>query len=565
MSDRRSLAIWTALGAGFVALALVLVWPAIDGVFLSDDYLYVVNDPYVHGLSWENVKAILDPYGSPTVYSLNYAPVHLLLHATQWQLVGDHTRLYHVTNAVAHGLTSLLLVLFFVRAGIPRLAAILGALIFLVHPANVETVAWIFQLKTIVALALSLGALLLHERRPTWALLLFTLALLTKITALGVLPVVALQAWVRSRHQPASPPHWRWLVGWAVAAVLVSIPEMAAFERQSDVRLVLGADPVVHARTIFAIAARYLWMAATGRGVATFHEPPVAESWLDPWWLAGLAALIAIGARSLWTLLHDDEEVCLWAFAAAAFAPVSQIFVFIFPMGDRYLYPILPGLIGAVLLALRPAFEALAARVGAEPLRRVTVMAALGAAAWLASVSHARAPVFADDMSMLMDAAKAYPDGMMASILRGHQAARRGDAESAARAFERAVDLGFSDLQALLSHPELRWMNSTPVFRQRVLVKLANLNIQRLSQVKDPDQSELLVLARAYEIRGDLDLALAALERAQDARGGFDDEVRLRLLDLRARHRLGAAERPPGDADADAEGPPRDADASANR
>jgi hypothetical protein len=541
LSAGRVWARWTAVGAGFVAVALWLVWPAIDGVFLSDDYLYVVSNPYVHGLSWENVKAILDPYGSPTVYSLNYAPVHLLMHAAQWELVGDDTRLYHVTNAVAHGLTSLLLVPFFVRAGIAPLAAALGALLFLVHPANVETVAWIFQLKTIVALALSIGALLLHERRPAWAALLFTLALLTKITALGVLPVAAVQAWVRSRDEHPVPPRWGWLVGWAVVAVAISIPEMAAFQRQSDVRLVIDEDPLVHGRTIFAIAARYLWMSLTGGGVATFHEPPTADSWLDPWWLAGLAALVAIGARSIQTLLRDDEEACFWAFAAAAFAPVSQVFVFVFPMGDRYLYPILPGLIGAGLLALRPAWDALAARTGAGPLRRAAAGSALVVAAIFASASHARAPVFADDISMLMDAAKAYPDGMMANILRGHQAARVGNAEAAARAFERAVDLGFSDLQALLSHPELRQVAATPVFRERVLVKLAELDIQRLSQQEDPDQSELLVLARAYEIRGDPDLALETLERAQDAPGAFDDQVRLRLKELRARR--AAAER----------------------
>jgi len=526
---------WAGLAVGFVAVSLCLVWPAIDGVFLSDDHLYIVANPYVHGLSWENVRAILDPWGSPTVYSLNYAPVHLLLHAAQWELVGDQTRLYHVSNAVAHGLTSLLLVPFFVRAGIPRSAALLGALIFLVHPANLETVAWIFQLKTIVAVALSIGALLLHQHRPGWAMLLFTLALLTKITALGVLPVAAVQAWVRSRGEAAAKPRWGWLVGWAVVAVAISIPEMAAFQRQSDVRLVIDDDPVVHARTIFAIAARYLWMSATGQGVATFHEPPVAATWLDPWWLAGLGALLAIAARSLQTLLRNDEEACLWAFAAAAFGPVSQIFVFIFPMGDRYLYPILPGLIGAVLLALRPAWDAAAAHVSTEPLRRGTAGAALGLAAVFATATHQRAPVFADDVSMLMDAARSYPDGMMAHILRGHQAARIGDAAAAARAFERAVDLGFSDLQALLVHPELRRVNATPVFRQRVLAKLAGLDIRRLSQIENPDQSELLVLARAYEVRGDLDRALATLERAQTAPGGFAEEVRLRLRELRVR------------------------------
>jgi hypothetical protein len=529
-----------ALGLAFVAIALVIAWPAIDGEFLSDDYLYIVNNPYAHGLSLDNVLAILHPFGPPTVYTLNYAPVHLLLHAAQWELVGEATRLYHVTNAVAHGLTSLLIVPFLLRAGVPATAAVLGALWFVVHPANVETVAWIFQLKTIVAVALSLGALLLHERRPATAAVLFALAMLTKVTAVGVLPVLVVQSWIRARREPAAPPRWGWVAAWLVVSVAIAVPEMAAFQRQADVRLVIADDAWAHGRTIFAIAARYLWMSATGLGVATFHEPPPAGSWLDPWWLVGLVAMIAIGARTLVTLLRGDEEAGLWVFAAAAFGPVSQIFPFVFPMGDRYLYPILPGLIGAVLLALRPAGSALAARIDARAqagaasgglAARLGVAAALGVCMGFAATSRERAPVFVSNMAMMSDAALRYPDGMQAHLLRGHRAGLEGNAEAAARAYDRAVDLGFSDLDALLTNPTLDSVRGSPDFR-RVLEKLARLDIQRLGAHEHPEQSELIRLAIAYEQLGDRPAALAALERARTAPGGLGAEVERRIARL---------------------------------
>ena len=82
---------WLGLAVGFVAVSLWLAWPHIHGEFLSDDYFYIVNNLYVHGLSWENVRALLHPFGPPTIYTLNYAPVHLLLHAAQWEAVGDAT------------------------------------------------------------------------------------------------------------------------------------------------------------------------------------------------------------------------------------------------------------------------------------------------------------------------------------------------------------------------------------------------------------------------------------------------------------------------------------------
>lgn len=533
---------WAAVAVGFVALALGLVWPAIDGDFLSDDLMYIVHNPYVHGLSFENLRALLDPYGAPTVYTLNYAPVHLILHAIQWELVEDSTRLYNVTNAVAHGLTCLLLIPFFVRAGIPALAAGVGALWFLVHPANVETVAWIFQLKTIVAVALSLGALLLHERRPALAAALFALALLTKVTALGILPVVALQSWIRSRGEHPVPPRWGWIGAWVGIAVAIGIAELAAFQRQGDPRLLIHEDPIVHLRTIFAIAARYLWMSVSAANVAALAEPPAAESWLDPWWLAGLFGLLAIGVRMVQTSLRGDEEACMWLFAAAAFGPVSQVFPFVFPMADHYLYPILPGLIGAVILALLPAWRWLAERHGAA-VSRATWAGALVFVAVFAVQSHARAPVYVDNVSLMRDAALAYPNGMSAQLLRAHRAADEGNAAASAAAFRKAVDLGFSDLRMILQHPQLKPLLPHPDF-QSMLRYLAQTDIDRLSQHEDPEQSELLTLSLAHEVQGDLRKAIEITERAVAAGGPHDEEARKRLDLLRRAQARRSGERP---------------------
>ncbi len=522
------------LGLLFAAIAVALAARCLDGDFLSDDFLYIVNNAYVHGLSIENVLAILDPYGEPTVYTLNYAPVHLLFHATQWELWGDETRGYHVTNAILHGLTAALLVPLFLRSGLPRLAAILGAAFFLVHPANVETVAWIFQLKTIVALALGIGAMMLHERRPGWALTLFTLALLTKITAVFAWPCALVQAWGRQTRGEGGPPRWGWLGAWALVMVAIAFPEMTAFERQADVRIEIHEDGIVHARTVVAIAMRYLVMAATGIGVSTFHETPAAESWLDPWWLGGLVALSLLLWRSLVTLWRGDEEAVYWTFAAAAFAPISQIFPFIFPMGDRYLYTILPGLIGGTLFAARAGVAELARRWphGFEELggwapalgRAATVFgsATILVFAWQ---SQGRAAVFVDMRSMMVDSSLNYPQGMQAMLLRGHVAADRGDGAAAARAFQRAVELGFSDLAALLEHPSLARVRRHADF-QRVLLDLARRDVERLEAHENPTQSELIVLSDAYRVRGQPEKARRALERALELGGPLDATAR---------------------------------------
>jgi hypothetical protein len=93
------------------------------------------------------------------------------------------------------------------------------------------------------------------------------------------------------------------------------------------------------------------------------------------------------------------------------------------------------------------------------------------------------------------------------------------------------VDLGFSDLDALLTNPTLDSVRGSPDFR-RVLEKLARLDIQRLGAHEHPEQSELIRLAIAYEQLGDRRAALAALERARTAPGGLGAEVERRIARL---------------------------------
>ena len=99
--------------------------------------------------------------------------LHMLLHAAEWHVFGTQVRGYHVVNVILHALVSWLLVLLLLTSRIPPSAALLGGSFFLLHPANVEAVAWISQLKTTSAMALALGALLAHPRRPALGALLF--------------------------------------------------------------------------------------------------------------------------------------------------------------------------------------------------------------------------------------------------------------------------------------------------------------------------------------------------------------------------------------------------------
>ncbi len=145
-----------ALFAAYTLLALGLYQGALRGPDLFDDVIYLVSHPYTDRLSIANLIEILNPWGPAKLYSANYAPVHLLATALERHIFADDPLGYHLVNVLVHAGNATLLVAWLRSAGVPVFAAIGGGLFFLVHPANVEAVAWMSQLKTNGSLAFAL-------------------------------------------------------------------------------------------------------------------------------------------------------------------------------------------------------------------------------------------------------------------------------------------------------------------------------------------------------------------------------------------------------------------------
>lgn len=509
----------------FTATALVVYGPALQGPFLSDDLHYVATNPYVHALTTENLRQIFDPRSPASIFVVNYTPVHLLLHALAWSAFGPAVLGHHVLNVVLHALGATLLAAVLRASGLGRIAALAGSAIFLLHPANVEAVAWISQLKTTSSFVLSLAMLLVLPSSPALATPLLLLALLAKPTATFLLPVAATLIWVRLWRERPPVRHLVWLGLWT-AGVLVLAAAQIEVNRRSGTPDALGAaEGIARVLPVAATTLRYLVMSATSLGVSAFHEPDRAPALASPWVLAALPVLALLAARAGWALLRRREEAVYWVWAAAAFAPVSQIFPFLYPMADRYLYFILPGLIGATLLVLRDSFASSQARWAG-------VIVAAGLCIVFGVRSHARAVIWSNPALLLADAARHYPDGVSANLLRAKRAAQEGDTDRAVAALRAAQARGFNRFEQLESDPAYASIRGDPRFRA-VVRDLAAGWIRHYDRLDDPTQLELRVRALAHLARGERAQAIAALEAALARGGPIDERIRSELDQLR--------------------------------
>jgi protein O-mannosyl-transferase len=175
------LAVLLALGTA------VLYEPAIRNGFVNyDDPDYVTRNPNVlQGISWRNV---VWAFGTDNP-AANWHPLTWLSHMLDVQWYGQSPEGHHFTNVFLFALDITLLFLFLEAAthALWRSAAV--AVLFAVHPLNVESVAWVAERKAVLCLAFFFLAMLCYvwySRNPNLLrylclMFLFALALMSKI------------------------------------------------------------------------------------------------------------------------------------------------------------------------------------------------------------------------------------------------------------------------------------------------------------------------------------------------------------------------------------------------
>lgn len=138
--DRSS---WSGV---LVILCLVLLAysPVFHAGFIWDDDEYVVNN--VHLQSAAGLGSIwLEPGATPQYYPLVFSAFWFQYHLWGLDPVG-----YHLVNILIHGANALLL-----WGGLRRLSlpgAFFAACLFAVHPVQVESAAWVTELKNVLSL-----------------------------------------------------------------------------------------------------------------------------------------------------------------------------------------------------------------------------------------------------------------------------------------------------------------------------------------------------------------------------------------------------------------------------
>lgn len=317
-----------------------------DLMYSWDDNRYVTDNPLLRDPSINGVIAIFTQE-----YFAAYIPVTILAYWAQWQLYGNWAPGYHIVNILMNAANAVLAYYFIRRLLKKQWVAALAAVLWVVHPLQVETVGWVSQHKNTFSMFFTLIAFLFHMRSSApdrrrgdlmLAFIAYLAAALAKPAVVGVPVLFVLYDWLWMK-KPLMGAVFRnfipLVIGAGTAVLIVVTHEsgggikdyrgtgdlISRIFTTAQLMLIVYWDYLVSIVAPFALNNRY-W----------YPTDLLRDSALSMW--LGLGLIIA----TVWFVWKQPLGRPFSAFAAAwvwlFLLPVSNIVPINIERADRYMY-----------------------------------------------------------------------------------------------------------------------------------------------------------------------------------------------------------------------------------
>src|SRR5208337_2423878 len=409
---------------------------------------YILENQHVQqGLNLQSVAWAFTGY-----YAGNWHPLTWISHMADWSLYGKNPAGYHITNLCLHAANSVLLflLLLYMTGYLGRSAMV--AFLFALHPAHVESVAWIAERKDVLCAFFCFATLLgfaWYVRKPSWQRMIwvvcaFACALMSKPMAVTLpFALLLLDVWPLRRITFTLETRARWLSSlWKLCAEKWLLFLMA----------VISSVITVHAQraggTVAALQALPLW-ARIGNAaisycrylrIAFWPHPLIAFYYYDLNSVTVSAALLSVLLLILVTAvcwhLRRQKPYCLvgWLWFLGTLAPVIGIVqVGGQSMAERYTYLPFIGLFIAVVWLVGDA-------VANSPKIRVAAqLLAVAVIAACAVLTDAQVKVWKDMETLFSHVLEVDPRGEIPNLNLGAAYMKQGRNVEAQEYIERAL------------------------------------------------------------------------------------------------------------------------------
>ena len=519
------------IAAVCAVLAVVTVfayWGARSSDFVVvDDYGCVLQNPQLQqGVNLQSIA-----WAFTTHHCANWHPLTWISHMLDWSLYGRNPSGHHMTNVYLHAANAVLLflLLLYMTGFLGRSAMV--AFLFALHPAHVESVAWIIERKDVLCAFFwftTIFAYAWYLRKPSWKRYIwivfsFACALMSKPMAV-TLPFTLLLLDYWPLHRVTFAPEKRapqlsalgklCVEKWPLflMAILSSIITVLA-QRAGGALTTFQHLPLPERICNAAISyCRYM-------RIMFWPDPLRIWYYYDPYHIMVSAAVLSILALSLITAVcwhfRKDRPYCLigWMWFLGTLVPVIAIMqVGEQAMAERYTYLPLIGLFIAIVWLIGDSVA------NSPKIRIVTQLLAVAVIVACAVKTDAQVKVWQDNVTLFSHVLAIDPRGGLPNASLGTAYAILGRTAEAQEYFERALVYKHSD-PVVLSYAAFTMIEVAAQTHDLRNLPLAEQRLDEALRI-DPDNPEVLTVA------ADAHLYLANALLAQDKLGEAAQEYR---------------------------------------
>lgn len=440
-SQASGAAWWFPVVVGLVGVGAYV--NALPNGFVWDDENLIVANPLIK--SWSFLPQLLtSPLQPNTLY---YRPVQALTFLVEYQSFGLWPVGFHLTSVVLHVAVGLLLYRFASRLLDDPVAGLCAALLFVVHPVHSEAVTYLSGRSDPLAAMFLLAALIwsLPPRRPLASLLAFLLAVLSRESAMALLPLLVLVdvSWA-ARHGETLRGGWgrrvmaRYLP-YVGVVVLCLVVRYAAIGKQTVTYETAAFSLGTRLLTMSTVVVDYLALLVFPAALHMERSVPPATSFFDPPVL-GAIALLGLVTVVVVRLRHRAWPLAFgWTWFALALLPVANLVPLSTFMAEHWLYVPSMGLFMAAGWGI--------ARLGAWGGRPVAVALLAVLVVGYAARTVSRNRDWRDGRTIYEATLRFAPESARIHTNLGRVFWMAGDSAAAVREFTRAIELEPNDRQ----------------------------------------------------------------------------------------------------------------------
>ncbi|WP_437192882.1 hypothetical protein [Planctomicrobium sp. SH527] len=323
--------------AGLSLAIAILYFPVLNFQLLNwDDTWYLTSNELIRSWHPANLYRI-----ATEPVARNFAPITIFTFLIEHTLWGLHPTGYHVTNVLLHLVNAVLVLHLMKRLTGNDWLSFSVAILFAVHPVQIESVAWISSRKTVLSSTFMLASFLCWMRpdrtakQEGWGIFWLILGLLTKASTVVIPPIIVAYDVLIARKK-LSDAIARQVVPTLLCMMLIFSTMNAQVTIVGGLRGHIGMSKFQLLAVNLTLLWRYLAMLIWPQNLCVLYNPPTS----------GITALVIASALgwglvTVW-LYRIRKRVPLITLAGISalliMVPMLNLFPLTTLMNDRYLY-----------------------------------------------------------------------------------------------------------------------------------------------------------------------------------------------------------------------------------